>query len=154
MDVVNSSNGLVTLQFLTGPLAGRAIPINKPIVTIGREPTNDISVPDPQVSRQHARLVYNSGQWLIEKIPAQNTISVNSRDVQQSPIANRDIIALGTGTTFVFLTSPDIAGAGQASLPPAQRYVPPPYGGPQSTPQQLQQPGQPAAPAQQPFPQP
>jgi ABC-type multidrug transport system ATPase subunit/ABC-type multidrug transport system permease subunit len=148
MDMVNSSNGLVSIQFLTGPLAGRAMPINKPVVTIGREPSNDISVPDPQVSRQHARLIYNSGQWLIEKIPAQNTISVNSRDVQQSPIANRDVIALGTGTTFVFLTSPDMAG--QASLPPMQQNITSPYGVPQPTPGQLPQAWQ----AQQSFPQP
>ena len=168
MDVVNRSQTGVSIQFLTGPLAGRAIPLNKAIITIGREPTNDITIPDPQVSRQHARLLNNGGQWVIEKVAPQNTIAVNSRDIQQSPLANRDTIALGTGTTFVFLTTADMPGAGIATPPPGQQYVPPAYpispSSPQQPPlaQQYASPAYPVSPsspqqpplAQQPYPQP
>ena len=143
MDVVNRSQGLGSIRFLTGPLAGRTIPINKPILTIGREPTNDIVISDPLVSRQHARLVNNGGQWSIEKIALQNTISVNARDVQQSPISDRDTISLGTGTTFLFLVSPDMPGTGAVNLAPqpAQQYAPPGY--------HVPQPSQPLQPIQQ-----
>ena len=141
MDVVNRSQALGSIRFLTGPLAGRTILINKPIMTIGREPTNDIVISDPLVSRQHARLVNNGGQWIIEKIAPQNTVAVNSRDVQQSPVGDRDTIALGTATTFLFLTSPDMPGAGAASAapPPAQQYAQPGYPPPQPAPQSFQQ---------------
>src|SRR5437868_10170424 len=118
MDVVNKSQGLGSIRFLTGPLAGRTIQISKPMMTIGREPTNDIVISDPLVSRQHARLVNNGGQWSIEKIALQNTISVNSRDVQQSPISDRDTISLGTGSTFLFLISPEMPGAGAVNAAP------------------------------------
>lgn len=149
MDVVNRSPDLGSIQFLTGPLAGRVIPITKPIVTLGREPSNDISIPDPQVSRQHARLINNGGWWSVEKLAPQNTVSVNARDIQQGPISNRDTIALGTGTTFLFLTASDMAGAGIASAPPAQHNSPP-YGRPQSSPQYPPQ-AFPPTPVQQPF---
>jgi ABC transport system ATP-binding/permease protein len=142
MDVVNRSQGLGSVQFLTGPLAGRSMTITKTVITIGREPGNDITIPDPQVSRLHARLVYNGGQWMIEKLAPQNTIAVNARSVQQSPIANRDTIAIGTGTTFMFLAAPGMqsAGAAVASQLPAQQYAAPGYASPQQMQQQVANP--------------
>ncbi|MDQ6643017.1 MAG: FHA domain-containing protein, partial [Chloroflexota bacterium] len=50
-----------SIKFLTGPLAGKIFPINKPITTIGREATNDIVIKgDQKVSRSHARIIWNS----------------------------------------------------------------------------------------------
>ena len=103
MDVVNRSLG--SIRFLTGPLAGSTIQISKPLITIGREPGNDVVISDPSVSRQHARMVNDGGQWGIEKLAMQNIVTVNQRDVQQATISDRDTIGLGTGTTFLFLTS-------------------------------------------------
>src|SRR5689334_18239801 len=40
----------------SGPLAGQIIVIERPVLHIGRQPTNDIIIPDPTVSRRHARL--------------------------------------------------------------------------------------------------
>ena len=154
MDVVNKSQGLGSIRFLTGPLAGRTIQISKPMMTIGREPTNDIVISDPSVSRQHARLVNNGGQWSIEKLSLQNVVTVNQRDVQQSPIADRDTIGLGNGTTFLFLVSPDLAAPAVSPQQPAPQY---PYS-PPLPPQQLYAPSQPLQqvplPPQQPFAQP
>ena len=103
MNVVNKSPGPGSIRFLTGPLAGSTLQITKPITTIGREPTNDIVISDPSVSRQHARLVNNGGQWSIEKLAQQNIVTVNQHQVQQAAISDRDTIGLGTGTTFLFL---------------------------------------------------
>ncbi|MEO6890350.1 MAG: FHA domain-containing protein [Ktedonobacteraceae bacterium] len=115
MDVVNSPPGLVSIQFLTGPLAGTTIQINKPITTLGREPGNDIVISDPTVSRHHARLVWQNGTWSIEKLSSQNMLTVNQRNAQQETIRDRDTIGLGTGTTFLLLAR---AGAQQAMPPP------------------------------------
>src|SRR3989440_670083 len=154
MDVVNKSQGLGSIRFITGPLAGRTIQISKPMMTIGREPTNDIVISDPSVSRQHARLVNNGGQWSIEKLSPQNVVTVNQRDVQQSLIADRDTIGLGNGTTFLFLVSPDLpAPAISPQQPAPQNLHTPPL-----PPQQLYPPSQPLQqvplPPQQPFAQP
>lgn len=103
MDVINKSPVLSSLKFLTGPLAGTTLPLSKPVTTLGRDETsNDIVISDPSVSRHHARIVQNGPQWVVEKLAPQNTLTVNSRDVQQAPISDRDTIGLGTGTTFLF----------------------------------------------------
>ncbi|HLI68800.1 MAG TPA: FHA domain-containing protein [Ktedonobacteraceae bacterium] len=126
MDVVNKPSVLGSLKFLTGPLAGTTLPISKPITTIGRDETsNDIVISDPSVSRHHARIVQNGTQWVIEKLAPQNTVSVNSRDVQTGPISDRDTIALGAGTTFIFQVAPGYA-APTGSQPPAAASQPAP----------------------------
>jgi ABC-type multidrug transport system ATPase subunit len=115
MDVINNLSGLASIRFLTGPLAGSTYPISKPAITIGREPTNDIAISDPSVSRHHARLVKNGTQWSIEKLSPQNVVTVNQHNVQQAIISDGDTIGLGTGTTFLFLTSPDLSSGNQRS---------------------------------------
>ena len=126
MDVVNNLPGLASIRFLTGPLAGSTFPISKPSITIGREQYNDIVISDPSVSRQHARLVNNGTQWSIEKLSPQNVVTVNSRSVQQAIISDRDTIGLGTGTTFLFLTSPASSAGNQrtAAQAPSQQASP------------------------------
>jgi len=103
MDAINKASTLGSIRFLTGPLAGKSFPINKPITTIGREPSNDICVSDPSVSRHHAQIMWNGQVWTIQKLTPQNKISINQREVHQSPLNNRDAVGLGQETTFLFL---------------------------------------------------
>ncbi|MGH2481914.1 MAG: FHA domain-containing protein, partial [Ktedonobacteraceae bacterium] len=119
MDVVNRSQDLSSISFITGSMAGRTFPISKSIITIGREPKNDIVLSDQTVSREHARLVNNNGQWSIEKLAPTNTITVNKREVQSSPIHDRDEISLGGVITFLFhaASSSDMHGA--VAAPPS-----------------------------------
>src|SRR5881396_2975561 len=109
MDRVNDPPGLGSIRFLTGSAAGSTFPIMKPIVTIVREPGNDIVVSDSSVSRRHAQISLNNGTWTITKLASQNTLTVNQRDVQQSPINDRDMIGLG-GTTFLFQRNAGVPG--------------------------------------------
>src|SRR5260221_6671284 len=125
MDVVNRSPGLGSISFLTGPLAGSVFQISKPEITIGRDPTNDIVISDPSVSRRHARLIHNGGQWSIEKLATQNIVTVNQRDVRQAVVSDRDAIGMGTGTTFLLLvSSPQISSGQRIAAPPALQSPP------------------------------
>jgi len=131
MDLANRPPGLASIQFLTGPLAGNTYQISKPMITIGREPGNDVVISDPAVSRQHARLVYNGSQWNVEKLNPQNTLAVNRREVQQAVINDRDTISVGPGTSFIFISSPAVqrsasAMAQQRASSPADAQVGPP----------------------------
>lgn len=146
MNVVNRSPGLSSIRFLTGPLAGSTFQISKQVTTIGREPTNDIIISDPSVSRHHARLLNTGGQWSIEKLAPQNIVTVNQRDVQQATISDRDTISLGSGTTFMLLISSPHSPADQrfAAPYPAQ---PTPLEALQSIPDQPKQ-AMPSAPLQ------
>src|SRR6266566_4439227 len=103
MNVTNKPQESASIRFLTGPLAGNIFQVNKPIITFGRDPGNDVVISDPTVSRKHAHLVNNAGQWSIEKLAEQNVVTVNQQNVQAAVISDRDTIGLGTGTTFLFL---------------------------------------------------
>ncbi len=100
MDVVNGQLGSIT--FLTGSQTGKVFQITKPTLTFGREPTNDIVLSDPTISRHHAQITWANGTWTLAKLASQNTVSVNSRDVQQTPLNNGDTVGLGTGISFRF----------------------------------------------------
>src|SRR5260370_37331588 len=115
MDIVNSPPGSISINFNNGPLGGKTYQLNKSVITLGREPANDIVVNDPTISRQHARLVWNNGTWTIEKLTLANTVSVNQRDVQQAVVNSRDTIGLGATISFLFLASPAVP---QAPNPP------------------------------------
>src|SRR5581483_3994194 len=147
MDVVNRSQDLSSISFISGSMAGRTFPISKSVITIGREPKNDIVLSDQTVSREHARLVNNNGQWSIEKLAPTNTITVNKREVQSSPINDRDEISLGGVITFLFHA---------ASSPSSDRYgavaAPPSYNQPGVPQQSFAQPSFPARPQSQPLP--
>jgi ABC transport system ATP-binding/permease protein len=126
MNAVIRSPGSGSIRFLTGPLAGSTFQISKPLITIGREPTNDIVISDPSVSRQHARLLNSAGQWSIEKLAPQNIVTVNQHNVQQAVISDRDTIGLGTGTTFLFFTSPPQSPGDQRPAAPVSAQPTPP----------------------------
>src|SRR5579872_4334952 len=125
MDVVNRSQSLSSISFITGTMAGRTFPINKPVITIGRDAKHDIVLSDQSVSRDHARLVNTNGQWSIEKLSPTNTITVNKRDVQSSPIHDRDEISLGGVTSFLFHVAP------ASDMPGAAAVQPPSFSQPQ-----------------------
>src|SRR6266516_4390094 len=118
MNVTNKPQESASIRFLTGPLAGNIFQVNKPIITFGRDPGNDVVISDPTVSRKHAHLVNNAGQWSIEKLAEQNVITVNRQNVQAAVISDRDTIGLGTGTTFLFLISSPQSPAEQRPVTP------------------------------------
>lgn len=49
---------------------------------IGRYPSNDIVLPDPYVSRRHARIFYRDGDWFIEDLESTNGTVVNNEDIR------------------------------------------------------------------------
>ncbi|HEU0002798.1 MAG TPA: FHA domain-containing protein [Ktedonobacteraceae bacterium] len=147
MDVVNRSQDLSSISFITGSMAGRTFPISKSVITIGREPKNDIVLSDQTVSREHARLVNTNGQWSIEKLAPTNTITVNKREVQSSPINDRDEISLGGVITFLFHAAPASSSDMHGAI-----AAPPSYNQPVVPQQSFAQPSFPPRPQSQPLP--
>ncbi len=126
MNEGNTSPGSVSIRFLSGPLAGQTLSISKPVMTIGRDATNDIVVKgDQKVSRSHARLMWNNGFWHIEKLAPQNILTVNHQQVQQASISDNTTIGLGEDTSFLFL----VRATGQAAPQPSMsaQHVSSPY---------------------------
>ena len=71
-----------------------AYELNKPVMTIGRLSSNDISVPSQRVSRLHARIRWENGAWLIEDADSLNGIVHQGNRVDQRVLVNGDQILL------------------------------------------------------------
>lgn len=111
-------------------------------VVIGRETVNDIVFPDPEISRRHARVIYQAGRYAIEDLGSTNGTTVNGRRITASTsLNNGDIIALGDSISLVFYGPSDMAGEtivefapddlGMETVldfgaSPPQQYMPPP----------------------------
>ncbi len=148
--------GMVSISFISGPLAGKTYSITRPVTTIGRGTNNDIVIEnDLKVSRNHARLVYNNGMWTIEKLAPQNIVTVNQQKVEQAVIQDNTTVGLGDNTSFLFQVRVDATqrvGAGPIStpgLPPTYNPIVPqePFPAPRP-PQPMPTPAQPISPPQ------
>jgi ABC-type multidrug transport system ATPase subunit/pSer/pThr/pTyr-binding forkhead associated (FHA) protein len=118
----NGPAGSISIRFLSGVLAGQTFPITTASFTIGREGTNNIIVPDPKVSRQHAYIHWQNGSWTIENTSQKNYIAVNNQRAQQGILRNGSVVNLGDGTSFVFQQSSLSSGP----LPPTEDAKPHP----------------------------
>src|SRR5712691_10177061 len=100
----NSPTTPVVIQIMSGPESGRSFQLTKAVITIGRDPNNDIAINDPTMSRQHARIQRDyQGLWSIEKLAATNTLLINQVEVQRSPLQDRDVISTGPNTALMLL---------------------------------------------------
>ncbi len=91
--------------FLTGSLAGSSFALMKAIITIGRDASNDIVIADdPSIAAYHARLLWQEGAWSIEKHPAAGSVTVNHKQVEDTPVAvpGGASILLGEATVLLF----------------------------------------------------
>ena len=72
------------LEVVDGQGKRRRVPLDRPRLLIGREPTCDIYLPHPGVSRRHAQLqLTDQGRWLLQDLRSRNHIYVENKPVQQ-----------------------------------------------------------------------
>jgi len=60
-----------------GKLKGHTFAINSDSFLIGRSPENDIQIPDPSVSRRHAKIYRNGDKYFIKDLMSSNGIRVD-----------------------------------------------------------------------------
>lgn len=76
------------------------------VTQIGRITDNDIVLPDPNVSRAHARVTRRGGSYIIVDLDSTNGMWVNEERVSESELDDNDVIRLG-GTRLLFRRSQD-----------------------------------------------
>ncbi len=118
----------IRLVINSGPTPGKAYPLEKPEIFIGRDLANDIVINDPEVSRRHARLSNQGNQYMIEDLGSTNGTSVNGqrltgpymlRPGEQITFGERVNLVVEAITAF-----PDAVPASSQVQPPSA-YVPP-----------------------------
>lgn len=130
-----------------GPQPNQVYELNKGIVTIGRDITNDIVINDPEVSRHHCRLTQGGGGYTLEDLGSTNGTFVNGQRLTGArPLSHGDMLGMGETVTLAY--EGQAADARQAATmvgasgsrpeygaPPASGYdQPPDYGQPPSYP--------------------
>jgi transcriptional regulator with PAS, ATPase and Fis domain len=72
-----------------------AYPFRQPELVLGRDPDNQICIPDQAVSRQHARIVLEGDEWVLVDMGSRNGTIVAGRYVSRAPLAHNDEIRIG-----------------------------------------------------------
>lgn len=94
------------------------LPEGRP-VNLGRAQSNDVMLPDSNISRLHATITSPApGKWQIEDRNSANGVQVNSAFIQTHPLKNGDVIVIGDFTLrYETLDTQDVRAAGSTDLP-------------------------------------
>ncbi len=86
----------------SGPRAGKEYRLGE-ITNIGRDAMqNDIDIDDSAISRQHARVKLEGGQFVLYDLASANGTFVNDELIQKRLLVNGDRIKIGE-TDIVFM---------------------------------------------------
>lgn len=82
------------------------LPITQGTVTIGRHPSNNLIITDPRVSRWHAQLRFEDGEFVIYDMDAKFGTCVNNEQIQRCVLRSGDTISLAN-TPLLFIDRSD-----------------------------------------------
>lgn len=96
------------LRGYSGPVANQVIELAEPDITLGRDLSNDIVVSDSEVSRNHARLIWQDDGYTIQDLRSTNGTWVNGNSAMRAAkLAAGDMVAVGKVSVFVFELVPE-----------------------------------------------
>ena len=79
----------------------RVIPLNRPLIKIGRQLDNHIILEDPRVSRAHAQIKLINERFVIFDLNSTGGTLVNGQRISQSILYPGDVVSLA-GVVFIF----------------------------------------------------
>jgi len=79
------------------------VPLDKPRITIGRLPGNDIVLPYTQISRHHAEIRLRGEDWWISDLSSTNGLRVGGMQVREHVMHHGDSIILAPGIVLHFM---------------------------------------------------
>jgi serine phosphatase RsbU (regulator of sigma subunit) len=112
------STSLAPRLVVTDPLGRRLIPIDKPLITLGRRSEADVRVSSAGVSRKHAEIVAKDGAYLLRDCGSSFGTFVNGERAAERVLANGDRITLGQSddTQIVFAVGDDMPSQERSSV--------------------------------------
>ncbi|QKK09145.1 MAG: FHA domain-containing protein [Planctomycetota bacterium] len=101
------------LTIVTGAQSGTHFELASRPLSVGRDPSRDIQIVDPKVSRKHAMIRHDNGRYLIAATKALNGITINGAAADgEATLMEGDEIQLGdTLLRFGSPNSPDATNA-------------------------------------------
>ena len=101
---------MVQLVVKQGPAAGKSYPLEGEKITIGRDSTNDVWVPDDTVSRSHAELRLRDGSWTVTDLQSSNGTRLNNEPIERAQVRHMDEIQLGDAVLLFMDDAPALLG--------------------------------------------
>jgi predicted component of type VI protein secretion system len=98
----------------------RLIPLERPIIHIGRGLISDVRIEDPQVSRRHAIIAQRGGGVRVLDDRSSNGTFLNGRQVTIAYIADGDVLRVGSVVMRLVEIPPQIKAS------PVRRRIPVP----------------------------
>jgi Protein of unknown function (DUF3662)/FHA domain len=87
-----------SLVLLQGGQPVRVFPLDAPELRVGRAERSDIALADPGVSRNHARVLREGDDFIIEDLRSTNGTEVNGQPVRRRRLAHGDVVKLANST--------------------------------------------------------
>ena len=94
---------MAKVKFINGPYDGQELAIPEDGITIGRGKNCSVVIDDNKISREHATVRVESGNWWVYDLQSSNGTRVNDSDVSAYELSEGDVIEIG-GLKFVFET--------------------------------------------------
>jgi hypothetical protein len=111
----------------TGPASGKVYSLEKTEILIGREAGSDVFVNDEKVSRRHARLTSQFGDYVLEDLGSTNGTCVNSQRITgQRILKSGDTVLLGENVSLIFEEVAFDPNATQVSVSSMESMLEPP----------------------------
>ena len=86
------------LIIVSGERRGEVFEFNKKLVTVGRDPGNDIVLPDKAVSSRHCEITIAGGSFYIADAESSNGTWLNGREIKKTQLLPGDKIRVGDTT--------------------------------------------------------
>jgi pSer/pThr/pTyr-binding forkhead associated (FHA) protein len=81
---------------------GTHLPLQKPIINIGRHQDNQIVIQDPTASRAHCQLRVRWGNYILFDLQSKAGTFVNDRKIKEHRLQSGDVIRVA-GTRLIYL---------------------------------------------------
>jgi hypothetical protein len=75
--------------------------INRPKISVGRDESNDIHISNPNISRKHFTIYFESSNYIIKDNNSTNGMIINGHKLKKSTLKNGDVIEIADAT-FTF----------------------------------------------------
>jgi hypothetical protein len=113
------------LTMRSGEETGKAFPLEQEETLVGRDLANDITAPDPEVSRRHARFMMRDDSVFVEDLGSTNGTFLNGERISApQQLRLGDVITLGENVSMVF--EKFTPGEEETMITPEIEKTPPP----------------------------
>lgn len=94
-DLQDAESGIYSCWNLTTPAGDYVLEVRGGRLIVGRHSTNQIVVPDDEVSRKHVLLAFDGDSWWAVDLGSKNRMRINGRKKESASIKPGDTITIG-----------------------------------------------------------